>query len=305
MEEFAGMNRPPQRCPRCTGEAATLFTFFKALRHALVPEPVPPIIPPDLWNTTQAVLKERAKPTGFVNRAATSPYLLTGILKCRCGYGYAGVTTGDQVRYYRCRGPVCNCVAIRCDVLDDAVVAAVRHQLELRVTEDVVEAATAQLETLRASLGATVANLRSALAAYAKQREKARRDYMEGDLPGKILSQLMAELDEKEAEAQAALREAEHQLANPDVMAPDTAWLMQHKDQVVSDTWADMEIGQKKQTLRTLVQRLVAYRGKGQTFVDLEVTVATPEAEMPEPRTYTWEHFPRSWKETAGTVDGE
>jgi site-specific DNA recombinase len=281
-------------------------TYYKAPRHALVQEAVPPIIAPDLWNLTQTLMKDRSKPTGFVNRAATSPYLLTGLLKCRCcGYGHAGVTTSDGVSYYRCRGPQCDGVSIRCDVLDEAVIEAVRHQLQARVTEEVMEAAAAKLDAARASLETTVANLQTALAGYAKQREKARRDYMEGDLTGKILSQFMAELDEKEGEARAVLREAEHQLANPDALAPDTAWLMQHKDQVMSETWAEMEMGQKKQTLRTLVKRLTAFRGKGETFVDLEVTVATPDSGTTEAKTYTWEHFPRVWKETAATVEAE
>jgi site-specific DNA recombinase len=253
-------------------------TVHKTPKHAVVPDAVPPLVPVETWTAAQALMKQRSRKTGFPCRAASSQYLLTGLLKCRCGYAMAGVSSRG-VNYYRCRfgTGVCDSKAIRADLLDQTVLEAVRTQLRGRMGETLVSTARAKAEASRKATEASVANLKGALAEIQKQREKFRKDYMGGDLNGKVFTQLNGELDKREQEVQGALREAEYALSHRGTVEFDTSWLLTHIDQVMSDTWSELEMGQKKQTLRTLIAGLVAYRGRHGGDVEVELTLATPD----------------------------
>lgn len=281
-------------------------TFHKAPRHAVVQEAVAPIVEPELWQKVQLLIAERSRKVGFNCRAASSQYLLTGILKCRCGYAYAGVESREGHYYYRCRGGSasgCGSTLIRCEVLDEAVVEAVRHQLRDCLGHGVLEAAAAQAEATRATLEATVANLKGTLAEIARKKERARKEYFAGELSGRLYTEVMAELEEQEGAARGAIREAEYGLANPAAAAPSSAWLSEHVDQVMGEAWEQMDMGQKKQTLRLLVPRVTAYREKGTSFVHLDVTVATPDETPKGPVAYCREHLSRDRQKAA--VAGE
>jgi site-specific DNA recombinase len=290
--------------PQKRSVVGKLKTFHKAPKHALVEEAVTPIVPLELWEVVQKLLGVRSRKTGFPCRAASSQYLLTGILKCRCGYSMAGVQANGH-SYYRCRsGPgACTSTLIKTDVLDQAVLEAVRHQLQDKLGMSVLEAAAGRAGAARASLEATVANLKGALADIARKKEKARKDYFAGDLTGKLYSEFVAELDEQEATARASLQDAEFALEHPEKSAPDAAWMLEHLDKLMSDTWDQLDMGQKKHTLRLLVPRVTAYREKGTSFVHLDVTVATPDEAPKGAVTYTKEHFARGRGEVALTED--
>lgn len=282
-------------------------TFHKAPRHAVVHQAVEPIVDPEVWHKAQKLMGERSRKTGFNCRAASSRYLLTGLLKCRCGYSMAGVETREGALYYRCRGgSAMGCVAtvVRCDVLDAAVVDAVRHQLTEHMGQGVVvQAATARAEAARASLEATVANLKGTLAEIAKKKERARKEYFAGELSGRLYSEAVAVLDEQEGATRSDLREAEYGLANPATAVPSSAWLGEHVDQVMSDAWEQMDMGRKKQTLRLLVPRVSVYRAKGASFVSLDVTVATPDETPKGAVSYCREHLSRERQKAAVTEE--
>lgn len=267
-------------------------TVHRAPRHAAVAEAVPPIITQELWHLAQQLMKARGQGSGFRNRAASSGFLLTGLLRCRCGYHCSGVKMTSGVTYYRCRrGPgICNSMAIRADVLEKCVMEAIRHQLRDRMRTGVLEAAATRLEASKKELEATIANLKVAMAEMARQRLKMKKDYTDGELTGRLYSQLMDELDQREGEMKASLQEAESALANPDAGGMNAAWVLENMDQLMSDTWETIEMGQKKHILRLLVPRITAYREKGTSFVDLDVTVVTPDQES-GPVIYRKEHF--------------
>jgi site-specific DNA recombinase len=260
-------------------------TVHKAPRWAVVQGAFPAIISDEMWATAQTVMKSRGKETGFNGRSKTS-YLLTGLMRCRCGGPYAGVTGSGSVDYYRCRNGTagaCNAKIVRADLVDQIVLESLRGQLRDRMGQRIVDAAFARASTARGASEATVGQLRGALAQLERQLEKARGDYMAGTLTGSLYSELAGELKKKEKELRGALAEAEYALAHPVALQPDAEWLLGNIDKVLSDTWETMDMGQKKQALRTLVSSLVVYRDKSSDNVEVELTMASLDAESSEP----------------------
>ncbi|HLN63959.1 MAG TPA: recombinase family protein, partial [Symbiobacteriaceae bacterium] len=95
---------------------------------------VPVLVSREDWDAVQAMKEGRP---GFgrgqgSGRSSVSEPLLTGLLRCKCGHGFAGKAMNGGYRYYRCNGVhqkgsgFCDCGGIRQDVLDDLVVGALR-----------------------------------------------------------------------------------------------------------------------------------------------------------------------------------
>lgn len=248
-------------------------------RHAVVQEAVPAIVPLDLWQFAQQLMAQRAVGSRFNRRAASSQYLLTGLLRCRCGHAMAGHETREGIHYYRCSSPpgTCSGTIVRTEVLDQAVVEAIRHQLRDRIGHQVMEAAAARAKAFRGDLEAQVASLRGSLAEIGRKQKRARQDYFASELNARMYSEFMAQLDEQEGEAKGALREAEDALANLKAVKADSAWLSANVEEVMSDTWSSLDVGQKKHILRMLVPKLSAYREKGSSSVHLDFSLATDE----------------------------
>lgn len=286
--------RSSRNSPQKRSVVGKANTVYKTPRHAMVPDAVSPIIDPSLWQTVRSALERRSMKTGFACRAASSQYMLTGTLRCRCGGACAGVENRG-VRYYRCRvgTGTCESSAVRTEVVDAAVLAAIREQLRSRISAGLVDDTRARAEEAKRTAEAAVANLKAKLAEIKQQREKARKDYREGDLTGRLYSELMAELDEREGEARMGLQDAEQALTNPAVSLSDKAWLIEHLDEFMTDAWLELDMARKKQLLRLLVPRLIMYRKKGDSLVELEITVAIPHGEGTAPVTHVQEHHLR------------
>jgi site-specific DNA recombinase len=251
-------------------------TVYGAPRWAVVPDSVTPVVAPELWQTVQRLMGSRSQRAGFCARAASSSYLLTGIMKCPCGYNYAG-HTARGVDWYRCRSlpGVCTQKAIRADQVEQAVMDGLRAELGARIGHGLIDAVATRVEAAQRASEVAVINVKESIASVRKQGEMARRDYMAGDLPGRLFAELVADLEQKGCELQSALVEAESAVANPQAGMPDPTWLLNNIDQVMSDTWSGLEMGQKKYTLRTLVSKLVVWREAESAVVEVELTLAS------------------------------
>lgn len=87
----------------------------------------PAIVPKSLWMRANAV--KRATRCSYTN--ARNPYLLTGLIYCKCGGKFHGNVRrnrkkGTQYTTYRCSKRIntrdCDCIEIRCEILDSWVI---------------------------------------------------------------------------------------------------------------------------------------------------------------------------------------
>lgn len=128
---------------------------------------------------------------------------------------------------------------------------------------------------------ARAVGLKNTMATIEKQREKVRQDYLSREIGGRAYTEMVSDLDQ---------REAERLLTSPEAIEAETAFTLNNVDQVVGDAWERMAMSQRKQALRCLVPRLVAFRKKGSDDLDLDITVVTPEVEEPAVRAYHLVH---------------
>lgn len=115
-----------------------------------VPDAHPAIITFEEFDEAQNILKPRK-----INRSRPTEYLLSGLIKCKCGHSYSGRTatsrTGQKHRYYECsqkvkRGrAICDSAAIRADAFDERVIDVVRTRI---VNEDTITEVTTDLVNL-------------------------------------------------------------------------------------------------------------------------------------------------------------
>jgi len=264
------VNTPQKR--KQTGRSKTQY---KEPRWAVVPGAFEATVSHETWNIAQALIKQRGRDTGFISRAASSSYLMTGMMTCKCGFALSGVT-GKGLHYYRCRNTApgaCPAGYIRTDHVDVAVMEAIRSRLGSTMGQTLLQASAERAEAAKGQSEAAVVNLKSALSGIQKQKEKARRDYTDGDLSGRLYSELVSEIDSKESEIRSALRQAEFEVAHPTSGQLDGNWLLSHIEQVMSDSWEHLEQSRKKSTLRALVAGVVAYREGKNGTVDIEITL--------------------------------
>lgn len=211
-------------------------------------------------------------------RAASSPYLLTGALFCRCGAGMVAAAKGrtGSAAYYICgaqkRGgkAVCQAGFLRRDWLDDLVSRQLvdryggatgrsRYQAELRAW---ITGAPGEAE-------AAATPARARLATLQRQLQRLQRDYREERLEAGDYQALRAAIDAELCAVQAqlsALAERAGLARRAALRATEIASLLSGLDH-----WHALQPVQRKQVLRSLVRRVDAYRD-GTGAVSVEIT---------------------------------
>jgi len=122
----------------------------------LLPDITPPIITEEMFKRTQETIAKikQSRPI-----KESSPYLLTGFMKCaKCGSPIGGTTLNGKYRYYKCRGS--NPTATRGKICDAGYIRA--NELEKDVWNKVLEMLTSPLTTFALLTDADV-NIRARL----------------------------------------------------------------------------------------------------------------------------------------------
>ena len=170
-----------------------------------------PLVSRDLFRQVQTILEYRSERTGS-RRRTSSPYLLSGLARCRrCGSFMSGTSAkGGKYHYYVCgryylEGTGC-CSGIRVQQtrLEDFVVSQVRDQI---LTPDNLRELTRMVnEELRTDIGTTSERLdvaRSQLASLDRRLQKHYEALETGALSlaesGQRIRQIKAEIDDLKA----------------------------------------------------------------------------------------------------------
>lgn len=241
----------------------------------------PPIIDRTTWDTVQSIRESRPRvdrPGGASAAATTSPHLLTGLLRCRCGHSMVGLCSGGSYMYYSCAayragGPAaCPCRPIRQSLLDQEVVAQLTELFPLKEPFSPEILAGFQEEVRRqemvvAALGARERQLDASL-------ERFKADYRAGRLTGEAFSMFVkdvrhehGQIERQRATEEARLREVANRRLDLDRMR-------ELYDQL--DAWQSLEPPERKQILRLLIDRITAYKDPESRQTTLHIEWALP-----------------------------
>lgn len=229
--------------------------------------PAAPIIEPEVWDRVAHAREERATPGAHNTRAASSPYLLTGLAKCHCGYALISIrrNRGD---FYRCSrkhsGGECDFRDVSQDALDSQVVDYLRNLLpqqwareRLLAGEERDWAQALERATAEAALA------REGLDRLGEHEKRIGRDYRSGQLSIDEYRNFKRELERDRQGLQQALHKAEQALES--LRRAQTA---RQERQAVLDQMAsfdDLTRLQQKQVLRGLIKHLRVTHRKDET----------------------------------------
>jgi len=240
----------------------------------------PAVIDAETWRQVQRVRADRSRVGRSVSpRGRTSPYLLSGLLRCGCGHAWVGIQGGSRgERFYACAGaravgPLrCASRSIRASVLDEYVLTRVRESWPLKgpFSADLMDRAQSGLQ--RAA--AFVRSLRQRLNRLEAGLERFKSDYKSGRLSAEAYTELSAECRTERAEALTQVLGAERECEAAAAARMDRplaqAW------HAHLDPWDVLWHSERQQVLRLLVSRIQVSRPKGSAELDLHLAWRLP-----------------------------
>jgi site-specific DNA recombinase len=239
---------------------------------------IPPIISREDWDAVQTLKETRP---GFgrgqgSGRAAVSRSLLTGLLKCRCGHGFAGKSMSHPYTYYRCLGAhmkssvYCDCGGIRQDLLDHLVVASLRQLYGgEEAKRRLVRQATAQFERQLVEAKAGLRSLSDDRERLDSEEQRLKRMLRAGELTVPEYREVKADLEQEGADLRQ--REAKLQLMEKQALAGLNGQqrLLESLRQV--DEWDRLDHISQKQVLRQFIQEIRAFRAQRSETVECHI----------------------------------
>jgi site-specific DNA recombinase len=220
----------------------------------------PPIVSADEWDKVQRIREDRLRCTP-APRAATSKYLLTGIVKCgKCGMAVTG-HNNNRRRSYHCTHKYsagCDCADMPAELVENLVVNKVKEML---TGEDV----QAHVQSLQESLRQTVSEREHALReAEAQLQEMTRRkemleeDYFSRRISAEGYDRLTRRADEGLQEATRRLAESREALRQAQATTVDLGGLQAIAKRL--DVWSELSVEEMKQVLRDVIHEVRIYQ---------------------------------------------
>lgn len=235
----------------------------------------PAIVDQATWDQAARIRDGRPRlGRGASARTQSSPYLLSGLLKCPCGHAWIGIQGGrNHDRFYACAGArsggpaKCASRLIKAATLDAFVVDRVRSTWPLKgpFRAELLSRLTDQLRRREAQ----VSVLRERLAALEAALSRFKTDYKLGKLTAEVYTELTAEVRQEREELAGALRTAQQEVqaaaaTEVDLHQAET-WYRQ------LDAWSTLELHEQQQVLRMLIGHALVSRPKGTVDVSLHI----------------------------------
>ncbi|HEY3367851.1 MAG TPA: recombinase family protein [Symbiobacteriaceae bacterium] len=240
---------------------------------------IPPIVSRDEFGLAQEMLTRRmrgpGKPSG---RSNSSPYLLSGIAKCRCGYGFFAKreTTPKGAFNYVCIGKKihggtrCDCAPIPMAQLDREIERRVKERFGSALAQEgFMRSIMAGREQLLRLKAAELVEADRLLAAVGEQLKKVSRDYRLDRITAEEYRGLKAEIEAEAQETQAQRSSLEADVARLDAEAREDLVVKEYLARI--DQWDALEVTERKNILRFFVSQLVAYRRPKEQGADVNL----------------------------------
>ncbi len=236
-----------------------------------------PLVTPEVFERVRQILADNNRNLRSAPARAKYDYLLTGTLRCACGYALttsAGRAKGRSYHYYRCVGiqkqdrHACPVNNVRADLADATVMEIIREAArDTQMLAAAVEEANRIARQTVAPLRERVASLKCDLATAERTAEQTLDALIvAGVADGPTAKRRLAEAEEKVGQVRLALAEAEGELAvregeqlDAEVMAQAVGSFDEAFDHLTSD--------ERREFLRLMIKQVVVY--KDRIVVDL------------------------------------
>lgn len=231
---------------------------------------IPAIIPEDLFALAQQVKAGRQFSSSEdvpSPRAVSSPYLLTGLAKCQCGYGlYAKVQkkNGREYQHYACLGKkikgtaFCASANIPMDVLDKQVEREVLTRFGNRLARERYQASIrATLEREAKEVAAAGAQIDQRIAKLEAEERRVRLDYREQVINASEFRSIRKDLLDELHEA----RTVRQQLSARQIDVEQRQQALSAQLQAIGqmEQWSQLTAQQQKNLLQCFVHSMTAW----------------------------------------------
>ena len=235
------------------------------------------LVTPELFERVRQILADNDRNLRVAPARAKYDYLLTGTLRCACGYALttsAGRAKGRSYHYYRCVGiqkvdrHACPVKNVRADLADATVMEIIREAArDPKMLSAAVEEANRIAQQTVAPLRERVASMKRDIAAAERTAESTLDTLlMVGLSDSPTAKRRLAEAEEKVRQVRLALAEAEGELAvregeqlDAEVMAQALGSFDEAFDHLTSD--------ERREFLRLMIKQVTVY--KDRIVVDL------------------------------------
>jgi site-specific DNA recombinase len=232
---------------------------------------VPAIVSEDVFSMAQQVKAFRRPekaPKTRSPRTLVSPYLLTGLAKCKCGYSlYARLLPprrgGPEYRYYSCLGKkikgrvFCDAPYIPMDLLDNRVRQEVLARYGSRVSrEQYRDVLLADLDRSLAQVAAALTQVDQRIARLESQERQVRVDYREQVITASEFRALRKDLMDDLHKVREQRQQLLTRRLDVDEKRQALSLRLQAFEQV--DRWADLGAQEQKNLLGHFVDHITA-----------------------------------------------
>lgn len=244
----------------------------------------PAIVDTETWAQAERVRASRPRvDRGSSARTQSSPYLLSGLLRCTCGHAWVGIQGGKaNERFYACAGArssgpaKCTSRSVKTAALDAFVLQRVQLTWPLKgpFRADLL----AGLRHTADDHEARIRSLRQRLSAQDSALARFREDYKTGKLTAEIYMELISDT---RAEREQLATHLQNALADHKTAGQAREQVEQAADWYARlDAWEALELTERQQVLRMLIERITVSRPKGGPDLTLHVDWRLPASSI-------------------------
>lgn len=212
-------------------------------------------------------------------RSYSSPYLLTGLLKCKeCNHGLGALapSTGRRFYYYVCRGysnkgrKFCTKSSyINMEILDELVYEELKEDFLNKNLSNLLDRFNKQHEDIINQIKISINDCEKKLKTINKQLQKIEKDYMTGDLPVNIFNKLYEQSMIERTNIELIYKEKNNELQNLNKEIITFGKLSEFND--VLYNWNSIPIEDKKNVLKEWISKIVVFKEINTENIEMEI----------------------------------
>lgn len=256
------------------------------------------IVGPEVFDRVQQILEDNNKNLRIAPERAKYEYLLTGTLRCACGYAVttsAGRAKGKSYHYYRCVGlqkvdrHACPVRQVRADAAEATVLSIVRDAARNpKLLEEAIAEANRLARDSVDPLRQQVALLRREKAAAAQAAERLLDQLLAAGASGSATAKRrLAEAEEKAEQLERALSEAEGKLAVRETEHLNAEVIVQAL-RSFDEAFEYLSVNERREFIRLMIKQVTVHKDRvvvdlyeGRQATRFLVAVATAESVPP------------------------
>ena len=238
---------------------------------------IPITIEYERWQRIQELRKSKnVKVSGVSGRSYASEFLLSGLVRCTCGYALCGQRGNRGVHYYRCNGSIershhfCSQGRVRQKLLEKTVMDEIKAQFLNGSTKSSIMAVLDDMYSNKIKiLESNTKELERTLAKFKNQNEKIEKDYRTGQIDANTFNRFYRQFEQDKSETMALINQNAETLEKLKLNAIGEKEI----DEFISylSVWEQLEITEQKSILRNWIHRIVVQK-INKDLVEIEIT---------------------------------